>query len=149
MHKISLKVLKRDMLPNSTWTSQLYIMSSNCDVVLYFWLVSRLLFDSGIQQIEEGAFDGLKNISYLYLQQNNFTRLPKGVFKNFNPLNLKVLVLTCDFEVLPAIKPSISSFTRCPLSSEGISITAQFDLVKNLSSCVHDHAPDAASWKTQ
>jgi hypothetical protein len=47
MHKISLKVLKRDMLPNSTWTSQL------------------LLFDSGIQQIEEGAFDGLKNISYL------------------------------------------------------------------------------------
>jgi hypothetical protein len=131
MHKISLKVLKRDMLPNSTWTSQL------------------LLFDSGIQQIEEGAFDGLKNISYLYLQQNNFTRLPKGVFKNFNPLNLKVLVLTCDFEVLPAIKPSISSFTRCPLSSEGISITAQFDLVKNLSSCVHDHAPDAASWKTQ
>jgi hypothetical protein len=65
MHKISLKVLKRDMLPNSTWTSQLYIMSSNCDVVLYFWLVSRLLFDSGIQQIEEGAFDGLKNISYL------------------------------------------------------------------------------------
>jgi hypothetical protein len=94
--------------------------------------ILRLLFESTIQSIKQGAFHGLTNLSYLYLQRNNLTTLPEGVFSHFDTRLLKLLALTCSFNVVPAIKPSLSPLTLCLSPSQGINITAWNDEMRNV-----------------
>jgi hypothetical protein len=72
MYKTRLTVLKRDIMPNS------------------HKILAILLFDSQVQRIEDGTFDGIPNITYLYLHQNNFTHLPEDIFENLNAKSLKL-----------------------------------------------------------
>jgi Leucine-rich repeat (LRR) protein len=72
MYKTNLKVLKSEILPNSSWTAAI------------------LLFDSAIQRIEDGTFDALTNVEHIYLHQNNFSHLPEGIFESLNTKSLEL-----------------------------------------------------------